>query len=234
MKAARLLRSAWLAVALTACNSDRATGSRTATLTSQQRALLVVALNARASELSAGGHDDEAAALTFGAIAISFGAEVAPVTVTSDQASAEEFFVLGFDLDLRNDPDAGDRTLHGIIAFDAGVSQIAYGVGVDAGGDFSSSASTSGGFWSAPAASWKATAGSFAWSRTSAGGDCDGVFPNGFSCRRGAFVGALDITASTPLAIEGNSAEGSRSASFVTSSLPGLVITVDLDLFQPN
>lgn len=234
MKVARLLTSAFLAVALTACNSDRATGSRTVTLSSQQRALLVAALNDRAAELSAAGHDEEAAALTFGAIAISFGAEVAPVTVTSDQAAAAEFLALGFDLDLRNDPDLGDRTLHGLIAFDADVSQIAYGVGPDAGGDFSNSASTFGGLWIAPASSWKATAGSFASIRTSAAGNCDGVFPSGFSCRRGAFDGSLDITASTPRAIDGNSAAGNRSASFVTSSLPGLVIAVDLELFQPD
>ena len=91
-----------------------------------------------------------------------------------------------------------------------------------------------GGLFTAPNASWQATAGTAAIVNNSVASTCSVTATvTGITCKDAQFTGGFNITASTPFTVGGtNSATGSRTAALASRSISGIQVTVNCSLYS--
>ena len=245
----RYLYAALIPLTLAACGGgdDDPTGPGS----NAERQAAAASLTALADEL-AGSNPDAAVGATYGAVALDLGAPITGVTINIGGGTASvvgdaiaytaanlalttgTWSSTAMRIVLQNYPTAEDPdlTFTAVVAW-RGTSDLIAVITEGTASSFSlgTTGETGSGFgilFSEPSASWMATAGSASFSGGSATGNCPN-FPviTGFTCQIANYTGSFSITNATPTAFTGNTATGNKSASLGSTSLGGILLTVD-------
>lgn len=248
MRISRLIAPALLALTFAACSKDNDP-------TAPSEEMLRKEAAANLQDMSLNIEDEQAsAAVKQAGTMLNLGAPVTEVTLTTGASAA---ITRNATLNARVSADIGDgsetwsatalqvvitnsSTANGtynvlvmwkgdddLVFVGAPESQESSTIGTVAGGAF-------GGLFTAPNASWQATAGTAAINNTSVATTCAVTTSvTGITCKDAEFTGSFSITDSEPFTVSGtNTASGSRTATLASRSISGIQVTVNCSLYN--
>lgn len=246
MRISRLIAPVILALTMTACSKDDPTGPSEADLAKQAGAHLQTISGklsdpqAKAAARAAGFALINGAPFTEVTLTTTAGPASAPALAINGRPSAaignatETWAATTMQVVVTNSA-SSNGTYNVMVLWKEDTDLIFVGVpsssetatiGTVAGGAF-------GGLFTAPSASWAATAGSATLDNSSVGSTCAN-FPQltGVTCKDAAFTGSFGITNATPAPFEGNTATGTRTATLASRDFTGIQVTLNCSVYS--